>query len=66
MPVVRVEMLAGRSRDQKKELAEVFTREMARIAKCGPEAVQIVFADVEKADWAVGGVLNDERSHATT
>lgn len=60
MPVLRVEMLAGRSRDQKKEMAEVFTREMARIAKCKPEAVQIVFADVAKADWAVGGVLNDE------
>ena len=60
MPVVRVEMLAGRSRDQKKELAEVFTREMARIARCTPEAIQIVFADVARADWAMGGVLADE------
>lgn len=63
MPVLRVEMLAGRSRDQKKEMAEVFTREMARIAKCAPEHVQIVFCDVAKADWAVGGVLNDEVVH---
>lgn len=60
MPVLRVEMLAGRSRAQKKEMAEVFTREMARIAGCAPEHIQIVFTDVERADWAVGGRLNDE------
>ena len=60
MPVVRVEMLPGRSREQKKELAEVFTREMARIAKCGAEHIQIVFTAVERQDWAVGGVLSDE------
>lgn len=63
MPVIRVEMLSGRSREQKKELAEVFTREMSRISKCGPEAVQIVFVDVEKQDWSVGGVLSDEKKH---
>lgn len=39
MPVIRVEMLSGR--EQKKELAAVFTREMSRIAKCGPDAIQI-------------------------
>lgn len=66
MPVIRIEMLSGRSRDQKKALAEAFTREMAAIAKCAPEAIQIVFADVDRGDWAVGGVLNDERAHATT
>lgn len=65
MPVIRVEMLSGRSRAQKKELAEVFTREMARIARCAPEHVQIVFTDVERADWAVGGVLNDEPKPAS-
>ena len=61
MPVIRVEMLSGRSREQKKELAQVFTREMSRISKCSAEAVQIVFVDVENQDWAVAGVLNDER-----
>ena len=65
MPVVRVEMVSGRSREQKKELAEAFTREMARIAKCGPEHIQIVFTDVARADWAVGGVLNDEPKPAS-
>lgn len=60
MPILRVEMLSGRTRDQKREMAEVFTREMARIAGCAPGAIQIVFADVERSDWAVGGILNDQ------
>jgi 4-oxalocrotonate tautomerase len=60
MPVVRVEMLCGRSRQQKKELAEVFTREMARIAQCSPGSIQVVFTEVPRESWAVGGKLNDE------
>jgi 4-oxalocrotonate tautomerase len=60
VPVIHVQLLAGRSRDQKREMAEVFTREMSRIAKCKPEAIQVVFTDVAKSDWAVGGVFNDE------
>ena len=64
MPMIHVEMLAGRSRAQKTELVEVFTREMARIAKCAPADIQIVFDEVARSDWAVGGVLNDESDHA--
>ncbi|NTA40656.1 tautomerase family protein [Agrobacterium salinitolerans] len=57
MPVIRVDWLSGRSQEQKKEVASVFTRELARIAKCKPDDVQIVFLDVERKDWAVGGVF---------
>ncbi len=59
MPVVHVEWLAGRSREQKEELAEAITREMSRIAGCAPAAIQIVFSDVKKSDWAIGGRLTD-------
>ncbi|WP_250519156.1 tautomerase family protein [Caballeronia sp. ATUFL_M1_KS5A] len=55
MPVVRIEMLKGRTWDQKKELATVFTREMARIAKCDTQDVQVIITDVEPSHWAVGG-----------
>ena len=65
MPNVRIEMLAGRSRAQKREMAEVFTREMARIANCRPEAVHVVFAEVDRGDWAIGGVLTDEPTPAS-
>jgi len=62
VPVVRVEWHAGRSREQKEELAAAITREMSRIAHCAPASIQIVFRDVDRGDWAVGGRLNDTPS----
>ncbi|WP_029352884.1 tautomerase family protein [Bosea sp. 117] len=64
MPIIRVEMLTGRTREQKQELAESLTSEMARIAKCTPASVQIVFTEVEREDWAIGGVLTDAKPAA--
>lgn len=57
MPIIRVEMLSGRSEQQKAELAEVLTRETARIAKCPAADVQVVLSEVERSHWAVGGRL---------
>jgi phenylpyruvate tautomerase PptA (4-oxalocrotonate tautomerase family) len=42
VPIIRIEMLSGRTEDQKRELVDVFTREMARIAKCLAADVQVV------------------------
>jgi len=57
MPIVRVEMLAGRSQAQKDELAKVLSDETARITKCPVEHVQLIIDEYERASWAVGGVL---------
>ena len=57
MPVIRVEMFKGRTRDQKraliKELTDGFLRDLRRQAR--ERAVVIV--DVEKEDWGIGGEL---------
>lgn len=60
MPSIRVELLPGRSANQKKEFAEVVTRETCRIFTCSPDAVEIIFVTVEKGDWAVAGKLLSE------
>lgn len=60
MPMIRVELLKGRTPDQKREFAAVVTREAARILVCKPDEVDIVFQDVETHDWASGGVLADD------
>jgi len=55
MPVVTVEWLEGRSPQQKAQLAEVLTRAFVDIAKVHPDQVWIVFRDVARSDWAMGG-----------
>jgi 4-oxalocrotonate tautomerase len=57
MPIIRVEMVAGRSVEQKRELAEALTRETARIANTSPASIFVIFEDVAKEDWAIGGAL---------
>ena len=57
MPIVKIEMFAGRTQAQKAELAKAITDDVVRIAKTTPEAVTIVFEDVERDNWAEAGKL---------
>lgn len=66
MPIVRVEMLTGRSQEQKNELAAVLTQETSRIAKCPVEHIQVIIDEYERSDWAVGGVMNSVPKAQTT
>ncbi|HEV7827070.1 MAG TPA: tautomerase family protein [Mycobacteriales bacterium] len=61
MPMVRVEWLPGRTVEQKRELADVLTREVCRVGTCTPESVNIVFVDVAAEDWAAAGKLFSDR-----
>ncbi len=57
MPILRVEMFTGRSREQKRQLVRELTDTFVRIAGGSPEAVTVVISDVEKEDWGSGGEL---------
>ena len=57
MPIVRVEMWPGRTREQKAQLAKTITDAMVNIAGTTPEATIIVFEDVSKDNWAESGKL---------
>ena len=61
MPVVFVEWYAGRTKQQKAELAKLITNDFVKVAGVPPEAVQVVYRDVDKEDWAIGGLLSSER-----
>ncbi|MBB6260627.1 4-oxalocrotonate tautomerase [Paenochrobactrum gallinarii] len=56
MPLVRISMLSGRSDEKKHELAQEITKSFERVWNNKPEAITIIFDEVEKADWVVGGV----------
>jgi 4-oxalocrotonate tautomerase len=61
MPIVRIEMWAGRTQAQKRELARVITEAMVSIAQTTPEATIIIFEDIPKENWAQGGVLASDQ-----
>jgi 4-oxalocrotonate tautomerase len=59
MPYVEVKMWEGRSKEQKAKLAEAITKDLVEIAGTQAEHVTVVFTDVKKSDWAIGGELCD-------
>ena len=60
MPVIRVEWLEGRTPEQKARLTDAVTRAFVEIAQVSKEQVWIVFRDVRRADWGMGGKLLEE------
>jgi 4-oxalocrotonate tautomerase len=61
MPIIRVEMFKGRTREQKRVLARELTDAFIRACGGKPEAVTVVLQDVAKEDWAVAGALMADR-----
>jgi 4-oxalocrotonate tautomerase family enzyme len=55
-----VELLAGRTREEKRAFTEAVTE--AFVATCGgsPQSVQVIFHDVAKDDWGVAGRLTSD------
>lgn len=59
MPMVKIELFKGRTREQKAAAAKEVTEALTRSLGVKPESTQIIFVDVEKADWATAGKLGD-------
>lgn len=55
MPIVRIEMLAGRSAELKQQLAAEMTALVARLCHSDPAHIYVIFSDVHHHDWAVAG-----------
>lgn len=57
MPLITVQLFEGRSVEQKREYAKALTEASVRVLGIDPGAVDVVFSDVKRSDWATGGVL---------
>ena len=57
MPIITVQMLEGRSLEQKRELVEALTREMARICGCSEAGIFVVIEESQYENFGVGGKL---------
>lgn len=54
MPIVRVELYAGRSPEQKFAVARGMTDLFVAILGSSPKDVTVIFEDVEKRNWIAG------------
>ncbi len=61
MPIIRVEMFKGRSREQKREIARALTDALVKVTGANKDAVWVLIDDVEKEDWAFGGELGVDK-----
>ncbi len=57
MPYIKIEMLAGRTKDQKAALAQAITDAMVQHADAKRESVWVAFVDLAHEDFAIGGTL---------
>jgi 4-oxalocrotonate tautomerase len=59
MAIVRIELFAGRTREQKAAAALAITEAMSRTLGTTSAGTQIIFVDVEKSNWGHDGRLTD-------
>lgn len=55
MPIVHIELLEGRTQEQKNAMVKEVTEAIVRTTGANKEAVHIVINDMEKGNYAVGG-----------
>ena len=60
MPILRVSLWSGRSKEEKAELARALTDTMVGVANVPPQAVTIQFEELPQENWATGGKLHTE------
>jgi 4-oxalocrotonate tautomerase len=57
MPLIQITMLKGRTIEQKRKIVERVTDAMAEEAKTPKEGVVVTIVEVDREDYARGGVL---------
>lgn len=60
MPTYHIEMMEGRTVEQKKKLVAEITRVSVEVLGGSPDSVDILITDIARHNWATGGVLWSE------
>ena len=61
MPTIRVELMEGRTPEQKKNLVKALTEAVVETLGSKPESVDVVLYDIQRGNWATGGQLWSEK-----
>ena len=60
MPTYHVEMLEGRTLEQKKKLVEAITRVSVEVLGGQRDSVDVLITDIKRENWSTGGKLWSE------
>lgn len=61
MPIIQVDMLKGRTVEQKREMVKEVTEAVARTANCPKESVRIIIREMEFENFSESGVLRIDK-----
>lgn len=64
MPIIHVQLLAGRSPELKRELIRELTDATERALGSERESIRVLLTEVAAEDWAIGGTPISERRRA--
>ncbi len=62
MSLIQVQMFAGRTPEQKRNLVRALTDAFVQTVGSTPDAVDVILTDIEKSDWARGGELFSDKA----
>jgi len=57
MPTYHVEMIEGRTIEQKRKLVQEITRVSVEVLGGSPDSVDVLITDIKRENWATGGKL---------
>ena len=60
MPIIQIDMLEGRTVEQKREMVAKLTDVIVETAKCPPEAVTIIIRDMPPCHLGKAGKLRSD------
>jgi 4-oxalocrotonate tautomerase family enzyme len=61
MPIVTMDILKGRTVEQKRNMVHKVTDVLVETLNCTPEAVQIIIHEIEPIHIAKGGILQSDK-----
>lgn len=61
MPIIQMEILKGRTIEQKREMVKEVTSAIVKTLSCPPEAVSIIIREMEKEEYSVAGKLYSDK-----
>ena len=57
MPTINVQLLEGRTLEQKRHFVQAITEATAKTLDCRPDSVNVIIHEIRKENWATGGKL---------